>query len=184
VKIIEKNEDGTETTLYPSTESPPAVAAAEAQGTPATQSTVKRKKRSHLDVLIDRAKRRIAPIERIVDEVRELADIEGPALGDIADQALAYLRKLVDEMESARSSGRTGKVTAKSRALTKLRPGTRVRLSPGLAAEFKQVYSHDDLIALHIDRTVGDHVWLTTGEKSCGRWLWSDVVPVGEETSK
>jgi hypothetical protein len=186
VRIIEKDNDGKETVVYPSTESPPAVAAvAEHPAVQAAQPPAKRKQRPHLDVLIDRAKRRIVPIEKLVDEVRELADIEGPSCGDVADQALAYLRKLVDEMEAARAAGSTGKVTAKSRALAKLRPDTFVRfVSSDLASEFELVYSYDAVVALHVERVIGDYVWLTTGEKSCGRVLWSNVVPIGEETAK
>jgi len=178
--------DGKETVVYPPTESPPAVAAvAEHPAVQAAQPPAKRKQRPHLDVLIDRAKRRIAPIEKLIADVREMSDLAAVNVDEFADHVMNALGNLVNALETSRAAGSTGKVTAKSRALARLRPDTFVRfVSSDLASEFELVYSYDAVVALHVERVIGDYVWLTTGEKSCGRVLWSNIMPIGEETEK
>ena len=188
MKIIERDENGKETTLYPEA---PAVATATFQELAdklgdlpctvlATAGPPKPKQRPHLDVLIDRAKRRIAPIEQLIDEVRELAECDG--LDGIATEVLVAARGLVEAMVLLRRAGCTGKVTPKSRALARLRPGTRVRFVDEESREqFASVYGDAELT---IDRRAENHVWLKAGDVSAGRVLWSEVVPVDEEAWK
>ena len=188
MKIIEKDASGNETTLYPEA---PAVATATFQELAdklgdlpctvlATAGPPKPKQRPHLDVLIDRAKRRIAHVERLVDEVRELAECDG--LDGIATEVLVAARGLVEAMVLLRRAGCTGNVTAKSRALARLRPGTRVRfVDEESSTQFEGVYGE---VELTIDRRVENHVWLKAGDVSAGRALWSEVIPVDEEAGK
>ena len=197
MKIIDKDESGKETTLYPVDESPPAVAAVfqeivdnagePACTVPATSGPPKKKQRPHLDVLIDRLRRRVAPVVSVLDEISELADVDGFDISRVTVSARMvrdFAEPLLQAMECARDAGCTGKVTAKSRALARLRPGTRVRyVDTGCSDLFSERVA-ESVNNLRVDHVAGDYVWLAVDGAFAGRALWSEVVTVDEDAGK